>query len=515
MLRRRISRAFALVVALSMLGLSLLLTVPQFFSQRKTMEENARIFSSLVAASVTHSADLYRSTGSLILKDQMKRWMDSNQSLFRIEVVHVKGYKILVADRESLHSFPSPAQAPEVSDPDLLHAVRSLNIEAKRIRRFEGKTVYRVVVPAMEEWGRRSYSLVAYFDYLRLYRAMIGLGFEAILLLLIAVGGAVAVANAISGRIVSDIEMLWEAVERFRDGELDSEMKVESGDEIEDLADSMNGMARSLKRSIEDLESAKRELELLDETKATMVANIAHELKTPLTAMAGYLELLQDGQLGLLGEEALHGISVCDRNLKRLQLRIDELVQLSRNFPEEDNGRVFEKIYLGQILHAVVETLLPDLTAAKLYCSLNLATDLPAMRGNPEEIERVFLNLISNAAKFTPPSGFIRVTAEPMVRDGRDGILVRVADTGTGIPEQALSRIFDRFYQLDPSSSRKHGGMGLGLSLVKRIVSDHGGQVWAESWEQQGSTFFTWLPLARSRTRSGSFSRISGVHETS
>jgi len=508
MLRQRISKTFAMVVGLSMLGLGILLTVPQYFSQRKSMEERARTFSSLLASSVTRSADLYRSTGRLILRDQARRWMTANPDLLRLEVVHVQGFKILVADRHGVHSFPDPATAPEISDPDLLHAVRSLEVTARRIRSPEGAEEYRVVVPSMEEWGRRSYSLVSYFEYTRLYYRVLRSAVEVFLVLLIAVAGAIAVARTLSGAIVSDIEKLRDAVEGFREGNLDEEVRINSGDEVEELADSVNAMARSLKASIEELESAKRELELLDEAKATMVANISHELKTPLTAMAGYLELLQEGQLGPLAEESLHGVTVCRRNLKRLQLRIDELVQLSRNAPDESSGKVFEKIHLGQVLHSVVETLLPDLSSAEVYCSLNLATDLPSIRGNPEEIERVFLNLISNAVKFTPPEGFIRVTAEPMVRDGREGVLVRVADTGIGIPAHALTRIFDRFFQIDPSSSRKHGGMGLGLSLVRRIVSDHGGHVWAESREQQGSTFFIWLP--RTKDHSGPYT-ASGV----
>lgn len=508
-LRQRISTTFALVVALTALGTGLLLTLPRYFSERKMMETRARGFTSLVADSVINSADLYRTTGALILKDQMMRWMLQNPDIFRIEVVHVQGFKILVADHQGIRSYPDPAKAPEVSDPAVLEAIRSLELSAERTRGEGGIRLYRVVVPAMEEWGRRSYSMVAYFEYGKLYRHLIGSGVEILFLVLIAMGAAVAVAKALSHPIVADIEKLGNAVRSLEDGERYHELEIDSGDEVEELAHSINGMARNLKQSIGELEVAKRELELLDESKAAVVANISHELKTPLTAMAGYLELLEDGQLGVLSDEALHGISVCSRNLKRLQLRIDELVHLSRPQTEEVSQGDFEVIHLGAMLHSVVETLLPDLSAAEVYCSLNLATDLPSIRGNPERIERVFLNLLANAAKFTPPGGFIRVTAEPLVRDSHEGVLIRMADTGSGIPEQALTRVFDRFYQVDPSSSRKFGGMGLGLSLVKRIVADHGGRVWAESREQQGSVFFTWLPLARERSRSGTWRKLS------
>ncbi len=504
-LRNRISRTFATVVALTAIGTGLLLMVPRYFSERNMMESRARSFSDLVADSLIHSADLYRTTGSLILQEQVQRWMEDNRDLSRIEVAHVQGYRILIADRESIRSFPNPATSPEISDPAVLQAIRSLEATAARIRGADGDRLYRVVVPAREDWGQRTYSLIAYFEYGHLYRQLIASGLEILLLVLIAVAVAVGIADALSRPIVSDIESLRDAVQRLQEGHLDEEVQIESGDEVEELAQSFNAMARSLKSGIRELEAAKRELELLDESKASVVANISHELKTPLTAMAGYLELLEEGRLGEISDEALHAVGVCSRNLRRLQLRIDELVQLSRSKMGTEQAPVFEPIHLGRMLHSVVETLLPDLTASEVYCSLNLATDLPQIRGNPEQIERVFLNLISNAAKFTPEGGFIRVTAEPLVRDSREGVLIRVADTGPGIPEHALGRVFDRFFQVDPSSSRKHGGMGLGLSLVKRIVSDHGGQVWAESRDEQGSVFFTWLPLAREKSKSGSW----------
>jgi len=522
-LRQRIARTFAVVVALTAVGTGLLLTVPRYFSERNMMEARARSFADLVSGSLVHAADLYRTTGNLILKEQVRRWMEDQEGLLRLEVVHVQGYRILIADRKMIRSFPDPASSPEISDPAVLHAIRSVRPSTARIRGEDGSRLYRIIVPAREDWGRRTYSLIAYFGYSQLHRQLLFSGLEIFFLVLVAVGVAVSVARVLSGPVVADIEKLRDAVRRFQNGELEEEVRLDSGDEVEELADSFNEMARNLKAGIKELEEAKRELELLDESKASVVANISHELKTPLTAMAGYLELLEDGQLGELGDEALHGVAICRRNLKRLQLRIDELVQLSRAPTDQTQQGVFEVIHLGRMLHAVVETLLPDLSAAEVYCSLNLATDLPPIRGNPEQIERVFLNLLANAAKFTPAGGFIRVTAEPLVRDSHGGVLVRVADTGPGIPEKALHRVFDRFYQVDPSSSRKHGGMGLGLSLVKRIVTDHGGQVWAESREEQGSVFFTWLPLAREKTRSGSWrkppedrisAKLNGEHES-
>jgi signal transduction histidine kinase len=123
--------------------------------------------------------------------------------------------------------------------------------------------------------------------------------------------------------------------------------------------------------------------------------------------------------------------------------------------------------------------------------------------------------LLDNAVKFTPQGGTVLVTAEDCDHEGRAGILVRIQDSGVGIPPTELVRIFDRFYQVDPSSRRRFGGMGLGLSLVRSIVEAHLGAVWAESEEGVGSTFFVWLPSGIAAdgvaSESGPSARLEGA----
>ena len=126
--------------------------------------------------------------------------------------------------------------------------------------------------------------------------------------------------------------------------------------------------------------------------------------------------------------------------------------------------------------------------------ALRVEPDLPNFEANVEQIERIFLNLYDNAVKFCANTGSVLVIAERRRHEDRDGVLVRVQDSGVGIPHTELVRIFDRFHQVDPSSRRRFGGMGLGLSLVRSIVEAHLGSVWAESEPGVGSTFFVWLP---------------------
>jgi signal transduction histidine kinase len=175
---------------------------------------------------------------------------------------------------------------------------------------------------------------------------------------------------------------------------------------------------------------------------------------------------------------------------------IEELVQLSHleRFTSLDAAR--EEIALRSLLEGIVDTFRPRVEARGIDLTLRLNQNLPLLESNGEQIERVFLNILDKAVKLTPSGGTILFIAEPYVHEGRDGVLVRVRDSGVGIPRAALVRIFDRFHQVDPSSRRRYGGMGLGLSLVRNIVEAHRGAVWAESEEGFGSTFIVWLPIA-------------------
>jgi two-component system phosphate regulon sensor histidine kinase PhoR len=144
-----------------------------------------------------------------------------------------------------------------------------------------------------------------------------------------------------------------------------------------------------------------------------------------------------------------------------------------------------------------------------LTMTFDVPDALPEVIGNDEQIERVVANLVDNAVKFTPDGGSVSIGLEECDHEGREGVLLRVADTGIGIPSSELVRVFDRFHQVDPSIRRRFGGMGLGLSLVQHIVESHRGVVWAESEVGEGSTFFVWFPCQRDAAGEGSGQRAA------
>ncbi len=508
-LRIRIARYLAFVVVVTLLATAAVVVVLRQHSLVSAMERSARTYAALVSVPLADAVERYRTSGHQILRQRVGTLMELNQDVVRLEVVDVRGSVVLRADRERVEIFPDEASAPRIEDPELYGRLRELELDARRITLSGTGRVYRVVAPAVEDWGRHAFTLVVDLSYRSVTRELLGVVAVMSGLLLVGLMVADRVSVALAGTITQGVDRLSAGVHRIQEGFLDERVAVASNDEIEELAEAFNSMAGQLSRTIDELRAANRELESLDQAKADLVANVSHELKTPLTALRGYLELLADGDLGQTSPEADRAIEVCLKNVRRLSLRIEELVELSRL---EKNGLpalVMDTVHLGRLLHGVVETMLPRLEEAGLVCSLNLATDLPVITASAEHLERIFLNLLDNAVKFTPSGGVIRIAAEPSIHEGRGGVLVRVADTGVGIPPGEQVRVFDRFYQVDPSARRKYGGMGLGLSLVRSIVEAHRGAVWVASETGRGSTFFVWLPdRARDSSSSGRHSPV-------
>ncbi len=227
----------------------------------------------------------------------------------------------------------------------------------------------------------------------------------------------------------------------------------------------------------------------LDETRRDLVANVSHELRTPLTAIRGYAENLRDGAL----EDPATGARFVDRILaqsSRLEALLEDLLALSRLERQEEKPAPGEVVDLAALTEQAVETV--RALAAEREVRLHLeAEKLPALAGSSEALERLLLNLLENAIKYNREGG--TVTVDLRRRQGE--IFVEVADTGIGIPQRDLPRIFERFYRVDSGRSREEGGTGLGLAIVKHAAQLHGGRVEVESELGRGSTFRVVLPL--------------------
>jgi two-component system phosphate regulon sensor histidine kinase PhoR len=219
----------------------------------------------------------------------------------------------------------------------------------------------------------------------------------------------------------------------------------------------------------------------LETVRRDFVSNISHELRTPLASLQALVDTLRDG--------ALTDPPAAQRFLNRMEVEVDALTQMVQELLELsriESGQVpfhLEPVAVASAVRPAVERLLPQAERAGLEVSVELPEALPAVLADAERIQQVVTNLLHNAIKFTPAGGKVHLWAEA---EGQR-VVIRVRDTGVGIAAEALPRIFERFYKAD--RARSGGGTGLGLSIAKHIVEGHGGRIWAESVEGQGSTF--------------------------
>lgn len=251
---------------------------------------------------------------------------------------------------------------------------------------------------------------------------------------------------------------------------------------------------------IERLEIDKVDLKELDKLKSAFLANISHELRTPMNSIIGYTELLMDKIDGPVNEEQEKSLRRVKEAAKRLLRLIDDILSMSRieSAKVKLNRR---KLDLKGLIESVISVFEPVMKQKDLTLTLNLNENLPIVYADEERIRQVLSNLLSNAVKFTDRGGIV-VTAKPSERGVRKGeellfVDVCVADTGIGIRANDLGKIFSKFVQVDYTLVRQFEGAGIGLSIVKGLVESHGGEVWVTSEYGAGSTFCFTLPVEK------------------
>lgn len=225
----------------------------------------------------------------------------------------------------------------------------------------------------------------------------------------------------------------------------------------------------------------------LDGLKDQFVQNVTHELRTPLSIIQGYIQLLGDEALGELLPEQREAVSIIGKRAAGLQRLCDDLTTMLQTQAQVPK-RV--SVDFGQLAHELIADFKLEAKSAGLRLLADIDPDLPMLQGDPDHLRQVLDNLISNAIKFTPTGGRVTVRLEPV----GESIVVEVRDTGVGIPPDQLGDVFRRFYQIDGSITRRYGGTGLGLALVKEVVEAHDGTIEVESEPGKGSLFRVRLP---------------------
>jgi signal transduction histidine kinase len=297
------------------------------------------------------------------------------------------------------------------------------------------------------------------------------------------------VVAALSGLFVMGwlsrrIEQLSRGVEAFAAGDLNRRVPARSPDELGRLGRRFNEMGERLATLVAELQQK-------ESFQRQLIANISHDLRTPMTSLRGYVDILSNPKAPLPGRERARYLEIIAANLDHLDKLVEQLLQLSRL----DAGQAEfqpEDFPLPELVDDVIALYAMSARERRISLRAEMAADVPLVRADPLQITQVLQNLVSNGIKFTDPGGEVRVHLE-----ASDGwMTVTVSDTGQGIKSDDLPHVFDRFFTGDRSRSRKGESNGLGLAISQRILAGHGSELTVRSEPERGSVFAFRLPLA-------------------
>ncbi|WP_300609246.1 ATP-binding protein [Methanohalophilus sp.] len=249
------------------------------------------------------------------------------------------------------------------------------------------------------------------------------------------------------------------------------------------------GVAIENAQLFEVTQRAYEDLKSLDKLKNEFLANLTHELKTPLISIKGFSQLLDKGRFGELNEEQKKANSAVVRNSERLKRLIDSLLYIS--LEKKGNYKYsFEPLDLREIIQDAMDIVKTHSKGKGIEIISSLPEQLSSIHGDRERLTTMFVNIIDNSIKFIHKEGQIKVT----IKEDDNNIHIKIKDNGIGIPKEKIPRIFDLFYQIDGSTTRSYDGVGLGLHVCKKIVEVHYGTIWVKSLEGVGTTTHILLP---------------------
>ena len=334
---------------------------------------------------------------------------------------------------------------------------------------------------------------------------------QAVLITLSTLVGGLCVVILLARRITVPLQGLTAAATKLAAGEMAPAVAMQTHDEVGTLTQAFNIMAttlqsreqelRELAHTLEvrvaartqELAAANTKLQELDRRKSIFVSTASHELRTPLTAMKVHVANLRDGVDGVLNDDQRRSLIRVEANLSRLQMLIDELLDLS----QIEMGQTvlhLEPVPLGTLIEKTIEDLHPLILERRVTIAVTLPPDLPSVSADSDKLRRILINLLHNAVKFAPPHTTVDVSATHV---SDQEICVSVRDVGPGIAPEEADKIFQPFYRT--ATALKHGkGAGLGLAIAKLLVELHHGRIWVDTVPGQGSCFSFTLRSAHS-----------------
>ncbi|MFC5404849.1 sensor histidine kinase [Cohnella soli] len=309
--------------------------------------------------------------------------------------------------------------------------------------------------------------------------------FLTILFLMLAIG---SLCILVAGRyLVKPLRAMTEVTKRLAKGDFEAQSKINRKDELGTLSRSINEMAREIKQ--------------MESMRQDFVSNVSHEIQSPLASISGFAKALSDRSLEMTEEDREQSLAIIVSESDRLSRLSDNLLKLV-SLESDHHPFETETYHLDEQIRRIVVACEPQWSAKGIFVELDLLPGISVpITADPDQFNQVWMNLLGNAVKFTPPGGRIRIAiGQPSPRT----VEVAISDTGIGIPAEDVPRIFERFYKADKSRNRNHGGNGLGLAIVHKIVSLHTGEIKVESTIGKGTIFTVVLPVVPPSEATGS-----------
>jgi two-component system phosphate regulon sensor histidine kinase PhoR len=374
--------------------------------------------------------------------------------------------------------------------PEVQAALRGEIGTATRHSETVGVNFLYVAVPVGVGSARLAVPLVEISD--RIYQMRKNLVVYTLLAFLPAILLAAFFARYFSRRLGAIIDY----ASQLAKGNFQVRLEKTGKDELGVLGSQLNETGLKLKGMFEELEKEHAELEKLERIRKDFVINVSHELRTPLASIQGYTETLLDGAIED-PQNNMRFLHIIRQNAERLGRLTQDLLTLSRIELKTQRFQ-FAAYYVNPLLSECLDSIAPVAAKKNITLTFEAAPEKTEIFGDNEAIHQIMSNLLDNAIKYTPHSGAVRIFTRilpSLAGGGADMVEISVQDTGIGIPEEDLPRLFERFYRVDKARSRELGGTGLGLAIVKHLVRSQGGEVGVESDPSRGSRFWFTLPV--------------------
>ncbi len=376
-----------------------------------------------------------------------------------------KVVKLKYVSLEPIQKFISSKDKPFVLGPDPRNADRKKAFSAAKVYEDSVFRGYIYVILGGEEYDNATQLVFGSY--------ILSLGLKSMMITLIGV----AIISLIAlGFITRNMRKIIFVIRNFKNGNLDQRIKLKGKGELSEFADSFNEMADTIVRNIEDMKT-------MDNLRRELVANVSHDLRTPLAAVQGYIETILLKSESLSEEDRKKYMHTILSSTERLKKLVEELFELSKLEARETKPKP-EAFSIAELVQDVQQKNQIIAESKKIDLKLNFPYDLPLVYADIGMMEKVLQNLIDNAIKFTPASGSVTIR----LQNFGDKIITYVKDSGSGIRKDDLKYIFDRYHKADNKSSSNEG-LGLGLAIVKKILEIHNIEINVESKEGEGTTF--------------------------